>query len=555
LICAACNAETATDPCSGCGGAALLDGRYRVVRTLGSGAFGTTWLAVRVEDGLEVAIKEIPVRADAKSRELIAREVAVLRQLHHPEIPAYIEDFRLGTGRSQSHCVVQEYIAGPTLAAVLAGRRFTADEAIAVLEALLPVLEYLHGLSPPVIHRDLKPGNVIVRPDGRYALVDFGSVRDAFKGSLGGSTVTGTFGYMAPEQFHGEATPATDLYGLGMIGLALVTRKDPASLHDFEHRVNWRAHADVPPAAGRLFDALIAPEARDRPSGVRAVRALMALRGLEFDEPVRDDAPRVFEPPMVRAAAWAVPMVGIGGVVAAIVAIVVFVPVLLASVSADVLTRSATALPNPPEPAAPTIPPRKYSVSPRDSRSLSPWEVAMGLAVDASPRVQDCLASYAHGGSVVNGTLVVTYGKLAFVSDIIRPEDTEVERCLEAAIHGFTPIGFTFDGPSRTAWTVHRLARGTATVQNDDAALHGYDRSGVLKLSWPGPGRLVAGVGTDDLVVVEWSGSVTVEHARAGRYSTATSFGDTVEDAFYVAEGETCQYSWTGARWTGACTP
>src|SRR6185295_6373321 len=94
------------------------------------------------------------------------------------------------------------------------------------------VLDYLHGRVPPVIHRDIKPSNVIRRPDGSFALVDFGSVRDSLKPE-GGSTVVGTFGYMAPEQFQGRALPASDVYGVGATLIALVSGLEP---EDLPHR-------------------------------------------------------------------------------------------------------------------------------------------------------------------------------------------------------------------------------------------------------------------------------------------------------------------------------
>ena len=92
------------------------------------------------------------------------------------------------------------------------------------------VLDYLHGRAPPVIHRDLKPSNVIRRPDGSFAFVDFGAVRDKLRPE-GGSTIVGTFGYMAPEQFQGRALPASDVYAIGGDGARRCSRDaSPRSL-------------------------------------------------------------------------------------------------------------------------------------------------------------------------------------------------------------------------------------------------------------------------------------------------------------------------------------
>jgi hypothetical protein len=107
--------------------------------------------------------------------------------------------------------------------------RMDEKELVRFLHDADQALTYLHGRAPPVIHRDLKPGNVIRRTDGSYAFVDFGAVRDRLRPE-GGSTVVGTFGYMAPEQFQGRAGPASDVYAIGATALALLTGKEPEEL-------------------------------------------------------------------------------------------------------------------------------------------------------------------------------------------------------------------------------------------------------------------------------------------------------------------------------------
>jgi hypothetical protein len=524
----------------------LLDGRYRLVRALGSGAFATTWLAVRVEDGLEVAIKEIHVRGDAKSRQLIAREASVLRQLRHRDIPRYIEDFRVGSGKSQSHCLVQQYVAGPTLAMVIAERKPTTDEAIGVLEGLLPVLEYLHGLSPPVIHRDLKPGNVIVRPEGGYSLVDFGSVRDVCNGSLGGSTITGTFGYMAPEQFQGDATPATDLYALGMIALAMITRKDPASLVDYERRVNWRDHADVAPEVDALLDALTAADPRHRPPSIRAVRSLMGLRGTEYaDPPKRGEQPKFFWPPVATAGPIA-PQASRGLPVTKVAAFAILASLALAVAGGIAIGRIGTASPAP-DGAAAAEPGGQPAVP------LEPWQLATGLLIDAAQPVQTCFAGYT-SIDAIPGSLSIIGNRVTFLPTPDEYGNQQIARCLATRVQGFTPGGITVPEPILVPWTIHHIPAGSELVPNqlispEDA------RTATLILNWPEPGRLVAGVAQDRFVVVDASGRWHFHHAPVGWYATATAGGDTDPTGFFVREGATCRYDWTSEGWKGGCTP
>jgi len=178
MICAACDEQTDQSPCHACDEDPLLAGAYRLEDMLGTGAAATTWRATRIADRRTVAVKEMVVsraRAD-KSTQLFEREARVLRQLDHPQIPAYLDDFCVGTGKVRSLCLVQEHVEGVTLAAELATHRYTEGEVLDICAELADVLGYLHGLSPPVIHRDLKPRNVIRRSDGVLVLIDFGAV-------------------------------------------------------------------------------------------------------------------------------------------------------------------------------------------------------------------------------------------------------------------------------------------------------------------------------------------------------------------------------------------
>jgi serine/threonine protein kinase len=274
MFCSACAQETATAPCAGCGADPLLQGRYRLERRLGQGQSGTTWGGVRLADGLPVALKEAVVRREnaEEIQRRLEREAAILRQLHHPSLPTFVEQLETSSGRTRSCWLVMELVEGADLQRGLATHRYSEDEVLVVIDELCEVLTYLHGRSPPVIHRDLKPSNVIRSTSGRLVLVDFGSVRDVLSGELGGQTVAGTFGFMAPEQFAGDAVPQTDLYGLGALAVALLTREDPAKLHDAQGRLVWRGRAAVSAPTGRLLEALLAPAPAQRPASAEEVR-------------------------------------------------------------------------------------------------------------------------------------------------------------------------------------------------------------------------------------------------------------------------------------------
>lgn len=203
-------------------------GRYVVMGSLGAGSQGETLDAVDKREGRPVAIKRFSLRGAKswKGVELAEREATVLASLHHPGLPRYIEHFE----EDGALYLVMEKVEGETLAARRKrGQTLTVDQVVRFLSDAAACLRYLHGHAPPIVHRDIKPGNVILRPDGSYCIVDFGSVRDRLKPE-GGSTVVGTFGYMAPEQFQGRAAPGSDVYAVAATALSLLTGREPEDL-------------------------------------------------------------------------------------------------------------------------------------------------------------------------------------------------------------------------------------------------------------------------------------------------------------------------------------
>ena len=206
----------------------LRNGRYAVVRLLGEGAQGTTFEAVDKKEGQPVAIKRFRVRGAKswKEVELAEREARVLAGLSHPGLPRYVEHFEEG---GELFLVTQK-IEGESLAAMQKrGATMSEADVIRFLREASAILDYLHGRAPPVVHRDIKPSNVLRRPDGSFALIDFGAVRDKMKPE-GGSTVVGTFGFMAPEQFQGRAMPASDVYAIGATAVSMLTGRQPEDL-------------------------------------------------------------------------------------------------------------------------------------------------------------------------------------------------------------------------------------------------------------------------------------------------------------------------------------
>lgn len=213
-----------------------------------------------------------------KSLDLFKREAQALRRLDHPGIPGFVDDFALPDGTSL--VLVQRLVQGRSLQACIDdGERFDPGQIEAMLRGLLDILAYLHSLSPPVVHRDLKPGNVIVRPDGGVSLVDFGAITERLRpDTVGGSTTVGTVGYMPMEQMVGKAVPASDLYALGMTILAAVTGVGPEELpyDDTSGRVDvFAATPGLPGGPRGLLHELTAPGVGLRPESAAAALVLL----------------------------------------------------------------------------------------------------------------------------------------------------------------------------------------------------------------------------------------------------------------------------------------
>ena len=290
-ICSACGAsvEDGVDPCPKCKGAVRLCDRYRLIEIVGQGAVGTTYQAVDLTTDTTVAVKEMPLHRGqvAAMQKRFEREARVLRQLHHPGIPEYIDHFLVGEGKQRSFYIVQRFIAGRTLAAEMDRRRYTELEIIEIADAILEILEYLHGLAPPVVHRDIKPGNIVrCQDDDRLVLIDFGSVRDVLQDpKLGGSTVAGTFGYMAPEQFRGDAYPASDVYAVGVLMVVLLSRKDPMDLMAPDHTLRWKSELAARPETVAFIERLLAVDREARPANGSEARAELTARNKPPDAP------------------------------------------------------------------------------------------------------------------------------------------------------------------------------------------------------------------------------------------------------------------------------
>jgi serine/threonine protein kinase len=302
--CPHCDLDTEPgDACGRCKGSLVIGEHpgWRIQRSLGKGGTGHVYEALDA-GGARVAVKSIPLveRLDPKALELFEHGSRLLKSLDHPRVPrvhAFVHDER---GRA---FLVREILDGGTLAERIADDANRVTPAIfeKILIDLLTLLGELHGRVPPIVHRDIKPQNIMFRSadDWDPVLADFDSVALP-EAKRSGLTIVGTPGYCAPEQFAGIVSPAADLYSLGATMLFVATHEEPDRLPRVDGRFDVGRQLDALPA--RVRDAVLHLVEPERSTRTRSAdEALRELREAEHD-PTPGPAPRPEPPPRRKPA-------------------------------------------------------------------------------------------------------------------------------------------------------------------------------------------------------------------------------------------------------------
>lgn len=254
---------------------------YQVLRTLGQGGMGTTYLAWDGE-GKIVGFSQLLVlkqmNADmakiAKAQELFEREANILKSLQHEGIPRYY-DFFVEDGKKY---LAMELIHGQDLEKhIIYKGTVTPNQAIEWMIQTCEVLEYLHSQEPPLIHRDIKPANLMVRnSNNRIVVLDFGAVKES--SNLPGTRI-GAEGYCAPEQERGQPLTQSDLYAIGPTLIFLLSGESPFKYYrprgrTFRFEIN--SIPSITPELRQVIDKLTEPLPRDRYQTAREVIAALS---------------------------------------------------------------------------------------------------------------------------------------------------------------------------------------------------------------------------------------------------------------------------------------
>ena len=260
-----------------------LRGRYKVIRKLGHGAFGETYLAQDMDlPGKPLCVVKLlkPLRRDPfvlqTAIRLFDREAQVLYRLgnQHDQIPRLLAHFE----ENLEFYLVQEFIDGNDLSKeLISGRQWSQEQVIAFLQDVLKTLEFVHQQN--VIHRDIKPANLIKRAsDSKIVLIDFGAVKEVttLMANMEVVTVIGTPGYMPNEQHVGNPKFNSDIYSLGMICIQVITGNHPRNLPKYPE-VIWNKQV-VSPQLAAILDKMVCIDFQMRyQSATEVLQALTSL--------------------------------------------------------------------------------------------------------------------------------------------------------------------------------------------------------------------------------------------------------------------------------------
>src|SRR5579885_1346126 len=264
----------------------LLRKRYVIVRTIGHGGMAAVYEARDTRRGTSCAIKEmslstVPANERPQAIQNFLAEARILSRLNHPNLPAFTDFFTEGT----RHFLVMEFIDGSTLENLLEANHgpFSERRVLGWARQLCDVLEYLHSQQPPVIFRDMKPGNIMLTRSGRIKLIDFGIARLFRASSSQDTQLLGTPGFAPPEQYGSAQTDVrSDIYSLAMTLFQLMTYQLPDSGFGLSN-VHQKFPQISPPVA-RALEKATALRPEDRYESIVVFRrALLGVGTFHFE--------------------------------------------------------------------------------------------------------------------------------------------------------------------------------------------------------------------------------------------------------------------------------
>ena len=208
----------------------VIDGKYEILKEIGRGGMSVVYLAMDNRLNKQWAVKVLQRQGIGKNNEIIINKVPddteLMKRLDHPAIPRIVDI--IDRPDDPQIYIVMDYVEGESLDKVL--EEFGAQPQDLVIDwakQICDTLGYLHSQKPPIIYRDMKPANIMLKPEGNIKLIDFGIAREFKEQNLADTTALGTRGYASPEHFGGRTDARSDIFTLGMTMHHLLTGADP----------------------------------------------------------------------------------------------------------------------------------------------------------------------------------------------------------------------------------------------------------------------------------------------------------------------------------------
>lgn len=241
----------------------VIDGKYEILKEIGRGGMSIVYLAMDKRLNKQWAVKEIRKKGSGKNEEIVVNsllaEANMMKRLDHPSLPRIVDIIDNGV----TIYVVMDYIEGESLDKILNEYGAQPEEMVVNwAKQLCDALSYLHSQKPPIIYRDMKPANVMLKPEGNIKIIDFGIAREYKEQNLADTTVLGTKGYAPPEQYSGQTDPRSDIFALGMTMHHLLTGVDPRNGEPYAPVRQW--NPELSEGIETIIDRCVEPAAENR---------------------------------------------------------------------------------------------------------------------------------------------------------------------------------------------------------------------------------------------------------------------------------------------------
>lgn len=241
----------------------VIDGKYEILKEIGRGGMSIVYLAMDKHLNKQWAVKEIRKKGSGKNDEIVVNsllaEANMMKKLDHPSLPRIVDIIDNGI----TIYVVMDYIEGESLDKILNEYGAQPEEMVVNwAKQLCDALSYLHSQKPSIIYRDMKPANVMLKPEGNIKIIDFGIAREYKEQNLADTTVLGTKGYAPPEQYSGQTDPRSDIFALGMTMHHLLTGVDPRNGEPYAPVRQW--NPELSEGIEIIIDRCVEPAAENR---------------------------------------------------------------------------------------------------------------------------------------------------------------------------------------------------------------------------------------------------------------------------------------------------